>query len=123
MATGWQTIVIEKGSDASLEERLSLVRACATRSGFGGVALVLLLGTSAFGSEAWVNGESEFLLLVQIGILIFVGRGLGELMQRVGQPSVMGQLVAGLLLGPSVLGSLWPAAQHALSPLATNKGQ
>jgi len=93
-----------------------LVRACATRSGFCGAALVLLLATSAFGAEATVNGASEFLLLVQIGILIFVGRGLGELMQRVGQPSVMGQLIAGVLLGPSILGSLWPAAQHAIFP-------
>jgi hypothetical protein len=43
-----------------------LVRACATRNGFCGVALVLLFATSAFGAEAPVNGASEFLLLVQI---------------------------------------------------------
>jgi Kef-type K+ transport system membrane component KefB len=30
---------------------------------------------------------------------------MGELMQRVGQPPVMGQLIAGILLGPSVLGA------------------
>jgi Kef-type K+ transport system membrane component KefB/nucleotide-binding universal stress UspA family protein len=48
--------------------------------------------------------------------LILVGRLLGEAMQRVGQPAVMGQLIGGLVLGPSVLGALWPAAQHALFP-------
>src|ERR1700730_12649272 len=37
-------------------------------------------------------------------------------MQRVGQPSVMGQLLAGILLGPSLLGWLWPDLQHWLFP-------
>jgi Kef-type K+ transport system membrane component KefB len=35
-------------------------------------------------------------------------------MQRLGHPAVMGQLLAGVLLGPSVFGVLWPAAQHAI---------
>lgn len=59
---------------------------------------------------------SEFLLLVQIAILIAVGRGLGEVMQRIGQPSVVGELLGGLLLGPSLFGWLWPEAQHAIFP-------
>ena len=41
---------------------------------------------------------------------------MGEAAQRLGQPAVMGQLIGGLLLGPSVLGLIWPAAQHALFP-------
>ena len=41
---------------------------------------------------------------------------MGEVMQRIGQPAVMGQLIAGILLGPSVLGVLWPAGQQALFP-------
>jgi Kef-type K+ transport system membrane component KefB len=41
---------------------------------------------------------------------------MGELMQRIGQPAVMGQLIAGILLGPSVLGALWPELQHTLFP-------
>src|SRR3954464_310068 len=41
---------------------------------------------------------------------------MGEAMQRIGQPAVMGQLLAGLLLGPSILGALWPEAQQALFP-------
>ncbi len=59
---------------------------------------------------------SEFLLIAQIGLLIAVGRGLAEIMQRIGQPSVIGELLGGLLLGPSVFGWLWPAAQHAIFP-------
>jgi Kef-type K+ transport system membrane component KefB len=37
-------------------------------------------------------------------------------MQRFGQPAVMGQLIAGILLGPAVLGMLWPGLQHTLFP-------
>jgi Kef-type K+ transport system membrane component KefB/nucleotide-binding universal stress UspA family protein len=49
-------------------------------------------------------------------LLIFVGRLLGEAFQRMGQPAVTGQLVAGILLGPTVFGALWPDAQHWLFP-------
>jgi Kef-type K+ transport system membrane component KefB/nucleotide-binding universal stress UspA family protein len=59
---------------------------------------------------------SEFILIVQIVVLIAVGRGLGEIMQRIGQPSVIGELLAGLLLGPSLLGWVWPAAHDAIFP-------
>lgn len=48
--------------------------------------------------------------------LLVCGRLMGEVMQRVGQPAVMGQLIGGILLGPSVLGALWPAGQQALFP-------
>jgi Kef-type K+ transport system membrane component KefB/nucleotide-binding universal stress UspA family protein len=47
-------------------------------------------------------------------LLLLVGRMLGELMQRIGQPAVMGQLIAGVLLGPSVFGAIWPEAQRAI---------
>jgi len=41
---------------------------------------------------------------------------MGEVMQRIGQPAVMGQLIAGILLGPSVLGAVWPTGQQTLFP-------
>jgi Kef-type K+ transport system membrane component KefB/nucleotide-binding universal stress UspA family protein len=46
---------------------------------------------------------------------------MGEAAQRIGQPAVMGQLVGGLLLGPSALGLIWPEAQHALFPSAAEQ--
>ena len=63
-------------------------------------------------------GPSEALFIAQIVVLLLVGRVLGEAMQRVGQPAVMGQLLAGVLLGPSVFGVVWPEAQQALFPPA-----
>ena len=47
---------------------------------------------------------------------MLVGRLLGEALLRMGQPAVMGQLMAGLVLGPSLLGALFPDVQHALFP-------
>src|SRR3569623_3377606 len=77
----------------------------------------LVLTTIAAGAETGKStGPSEFLLVALIVLLIAVGRGLGEIMQRLGQPSVIGELLAGLILGPSLFGWIWPEAQHAIFP-------
>lgn len=52
--------------------------------------------------------------LVALAVVILAARLLGELARRVGQPEVLGQLVAGVLLGPSVLGMLAPQVRSAL---------
>ena len=57
----------------------------------------------------------------EIVALIVVGRLVGELMERIGQPAVMGQLIGGMLLGPSVFGALLPGLQHALFPAAAGQ--
>ena len=46
---------------------------------------------------------------VQLATLLALARLLGGLMQRLGQPSVIGELLAGIVLGPSVFGKIWPA--------------
>ena len=43
----------------------------------------------------------------------------GALATRLGQPAVVGMMFAGVLLGPSLLGSLWPAEQAWLFPVST----
>ena len=72
-------------------------------------------GTSA-GNGATGSGKAEGLLVAEILLLLVVGRVLGEGMQRIGQPALMGPLLAGVLLGPSLFGWLWPEAQHFLFP-------
>lgn len=64
------------------------------------------------------SGPSTAVFLTQIVVLLAAGRVAGEVMHRLGQPVVMGQLVAGILLGPSVLGALSPGAEQALFPSA-----
>jgi hypothetical protein len=49
-------------------------------------------------------------------LLLFFGRMLGEVMGRIGQPAIFGQLLAGVLLGPSVFGALLPELQHLIFP-------
>jgi Kef-type K+ transport system membrane component KefB/nucleotide-binding universal stress UspA family protein len=76
-----------------------------------------MLTTIAAGAETGKpTGPSEFLLVAQVVLLIAVGRGLGEVMQRIGQPSVIGELLAGIILGPSLFGWIWPDAQAAIFP-------
>jgi Kef-type K+ transport system membrane component KefB/nucleotide-binding universal stress UspA family protein len=82
-----------------------------------GAALALVLGAEAcFAAEGAKSSASDVIFLAQLITLMVVGRLLGELMNRIGQPSVMGMLLGGVMLGPSVLGALWPDLQHALFP-------
>jgi Kef-type K+ transport system membrane component KefB/nucleotide-binding universal stress UspA family protein len=67
-------------------------------------------------SGTTLAAPSEPLFLGQIVVLLLVGRTLGEAMQRLGQPAIMGQLLAGILLGPSALGAVLPGLQHAIFP-------
>lgn len=53
---------------------------------------------------------------LQLALLIPVARGLGGLLRRAGQPRVVGELAAGVLLGPSVLGRLLPGLSAEIFP-------
>jgi Kef-type K+ transport system membrane component KefB/nucleotide-binding universal stress UspA family protein len=76
-------------------------------------------------APAWAaedgKGPSDAIFIAQIITLMVVGRLLGEAMLRLRQPAVMGQLIAGLLLGPSLFGFLFPDLQHALFPKSTEQ--
>jgi len=62
------------------------------------------------------HGASVAVFIAQLVVLLVCGRLIGELLQRIGQPAVMGQVIGGVLLGPSVLGTLAPQLSHALFP-------
>jgi K+:H+ antiporter len=76
----------------------------------------ILLTGPALAAEGAKGGASEVIFLAQLITLMLVGRLLGEAMNRIGQPSIMGMLLGGILLGPSALGALLPDLQHALFP-------
>ncbi|WP_245454943.1 cation:proton antiporter [Mesorhizobium sp. M9A.F.Ca.ET.002.03.1.2] len=63
-----------------------------------------------------MGGSAEGIFVAEIVLLLLVGRGMGEVLQRYGQPAIMGQLIGGILLGPSLFGWLWPSAQHLIFP-------
>lgn len=62
------------------------------------------------------------LLLVQVGVLLLAARVMGEIAQRLGQPTVVGEILAGILLGPSVLSGIFPGVGEWLVPQTATQG-
>ncbi len=62
------------------------------------------------------------LLLIQVAVLLASARILGEVARRLGQPSVVGELMAGIILGPSVLSGLFPGINMWLVPQTPVQG-
>ncbi len=54
--------------------------------------------------------------LIQLAVLLFTARLLGSLMTRWGQPPVLGEIMAGIVIGPSLLSGLFPALGIWLIP-------
>jgi Kef-type K+ transport system membrane component KefB len=55
-------------------------------------------------------------VLLALAVVILAGRLLGIAFRRIGQPPVIGEIVAGILLGPSLLGRISPAALDFVFP-------
>src|SRR5205814_7398666 len=53
-------------------------------------------------------------LLLQIAVVIVAARAMGWVFRRLGQPQVVGEMAAGILLGPSLLGWTAPRASALL---------
>lgn len=64
-----------------------------------------------------LSHHAVFLLLLQLAVLLLVARFLGELTRKLGQPAVVGELLAGVVLGPSVFGVLLPDVQATVFPV------
>lgn len=56
------------------------------------------------------------ILILQIITIILISRILGFLFHRIGQPTVIGEIIAGIILGPSLLGFLFPSFSAFLFP-------
>ena len=56
------------------------------------------------------------ILLIQILTIILVARFFGWFFKKIGQPTVIGEILAGILLGPSLLGLYFPEFSLALFP-------
>ena len=56
------------------------------------------------------------ILLLQLVVIVIASRLVGKLFLMMGQPRVMGEIVAGIILGPSLLGQLSPTAMTFLFP-------
>ncbi len=58
-------------------------------------------------------------LFLQLTVILLFCRVVGAIAARCGQPQVVAEMLAGVLLGPSLFGLIWPDAQHWLFPWDT----
>ncbi|MFF2081805.1 cation:proton antiporter [Kitasatospora sp. NPDC058162] len=82
--------------------------------------LVLRTGTgfetSSAGSKPGGATDTFAKLLLALPVILLACHLLAAVFRRLGQPPVMGEIIAGVLLGPSLLGWAWPAGFHWLLP-------
>lgn len=60
--------------------------------------------------------DAKVWTLLALGVIVVVVWAVGRLVALLGQPRVIGEIIAGILLGPSLLGLLWPTAERFLFP-------
>ena len=74
-------------------------------------------GTAIFGSAASRANEGDLLhVLLALVVVIATARAMGSIFRSAGQPQVIGEILAGIVLGPSLLGRLAPGAEGYLFP-------
>jgi len=57
-----------------------------------------------------------FIFIAQLGIIIFIARVVGEFAKRLKQPIIVGELITGIILGPSIVGRFFPDFYQTLFP-------
>lgn len=55
-------------------------------------------------------------MFLSLGVLLFTAKLFGEIAKKYGQPAVLGEILAGVILGPTVLGTILPGLEHFLFP-------
>jgi hypothetical protein len=103
---------------------------------FVGVPLLLLMATMRYGarlpaplgasaatrpSGAAASAFDLGSLILQLLVIVGAARLCGAGVARLGQPRVVGEMLAGILLGPSVLGSLAPTLSLSLFPAGASR--
>ena len=63
--------------------------------------------------------RDAFVLLVDLGVVVVAARSGGAVARRIGQPAVVGEVGAGILLGPTLLGAFSAQSVEDLRPFGT----
>ena len=75
------------------------------------------LGSNIFGSAASRASQGDLLhVLLALVVVIATARAMGWVFRSANQPPVVGEILAGIVLGPSLLGRLAPGAEGYLFP-------
>jgi Kef-type K+ transport system membrane component KefB len=84
------------------------------------IAIALLTGANgdqaALSTAKVVAGHPLAQLLLAVALVVAACKAFGWLSLRLGQPAVIGEITAGIVLGPSVFGLVWPSAAASLLP-------
>ena len=71
-------------------------------------------------AHSYAPGDYSIHFFLQLAIIIFACRVVGWAGQKlIGQPQVVGEMIAGVILGPSLIGLFWPDLQGAIFPKET----
>lgn len=86
--------------------------------------LISSTGSSDILGQVWDTCTHNFkhplaTLLLQIITIIMAARLFGKLFQKIKQPSVMGEIIAGVMLGPSFLGHYFPGVSEVIFPISS----
>lgn len=85
------------------------------------ISLLLLLTLPLFANSGEGSGDITHkmtMLVFQLGIIIFIAKFIGRLSSKIGIPSVLGELVSGIFIGPYFLGGIsLPGFIDGLFPL------
>lgn len=87
---------------------------------YGGVELPAPVQQAVKASSTALHSSSPLgLFLLQLLVLLLVAKGTGRLLRWFGQPAVIGEMAAGLMMGPLLFGSVFPQLQAALFPASS----
>jgi len=67
-----------------------------------------------------MNPSEIVIFLVSISIMLFGARSLGELVRKVNQPIIVGEILAGILLGPTLFGTIAPETYNSIFSSSKN---
>lgn len=70
-------------------------------------------------SNRMSNQAHAILFFLQMAFILCVIRGVGSMARRLGQPQVVGEMIAGVILGPSLLGALAPEFREWMFPASS----
>src|SRR5436309_1962087 len=80
------------------------------------IAPALPTGSPIGETPVAAQGGALFHVLIALLVIITASRGVGALFRFFHQPPVIGEVLAGLLLGPSLLGKVAPTAMASVFP-------
>lgn len=69
-----------------------------------------------------LSHHEVMVLLIQLSTMLLIGRLFAEIARRLKQPAVVGELIAGIMIGPTVLGMIEPSWFHTLFPPSATSG-